>query len=145
MYIGASIRAKKAPNSKLLEKKLLAYEIEDALRNAVNVQNIPIIVKIYEKEKASYLQKLGEELTIKKRGILIVFNIQDGGVEYRIYVNPEISKLVNAKDLVKLINEIIKGKGGGSTTYGQGFTQTKEFDVESLKMKIIDYVKSRLG
>ncbi|MGC8543291.1 MAG: hypothetical protein ACP5NQ_05075, partial [Vulcanisaeta sp.] len=40
-----------------------------------------------------------------------------------VYLSPETARRIDIRSLMTKLNASVNGKGGGSATYGQGFTQ----------------------
>ena len=83
--------------------------IKDILVNKIKVR----FQKVYElpfKDLRSLVDKGKKELN---NGVVIVYAIKDDKIGLAIGITQELSKKINAVDLVKIGSEIIGGKGGG--------------------------------
>jgi alanyl-tRNA synthetase len=111
---------------KALMRKAIKSDISEALGREVVIGRVGFTYIEYEGEDRSYIQEFAKEyLSNRPNTVLLVINRLNNGTEYLVYLGSESSKRVSVKDIMARLNEGVNGKGGGSATYGQGFTQTK--------------------
>ena len=99
------------------EKLLVTSILEDKSKNIIkdiSVNTIKVrFQKVYElpfKDLRSLVDKGKKELN---NGVVIVYAIKDDKIGLAVGITQELSKKINAVDLVKIGSEIIGGKGGG--------------------------------
>ncbi len=92
----------------------------------VSINGIGFTYMEYENEDRNYIQEFAKEyLSTRPNTVLLIVNRVGNGTEYMVYLSPETAKRVGIRELMARLNVSVNGKGGGSTTYGQGFTQGK--------------------
>ena len=103
--------------TKQYEKLLVASILENKSKNIVkdiSVNNIKVrFQKVYElpfKDLRSLIDNGKKELN---NGVIIVYAVRDNKIGLAVGVTQELSKKINAVELVKIGSEIIGGKGGG--------------------------------
>jgi alanyl-tRNA synthetase len=103
--------------NKQYEKLLVTSIIEDKSKNIINdisVNNIKVrFQKIKElpfKDLRSLIDSGKKELN---NGVVVVYAIKDNKIGLAVGVTQELSKKIDAVNLVKIGSEIIGGKGGG--------------------------------
>ncbi len=111
---------------RVLTKKAVKGDIADAASREVVANGIGFTYMEYENEDKNYIQEFAKEyLGARPNTVLLIINRVSNGTEYMIYLSPETAKRISIRELMTKINSGVNGKGGGSTTYGQGFTQGK--------------------
>ncbi|MGC9180884.1 MAG: DHHA1 domain-containing protein, partial [Vulcanisaeta sp.] len=109
---------------KVLTRKAIKGDIAEAMGKEIIVNGIGLTYMEYENEDKNYIQEFAKEyLGSRPNTVLLVINRVNNGTEYMVYLGSEAAKHVNAKDLIAKLNPGVNGRGGGSVTYGQGFTQ----------------------
>ncbi len=128
---------------KKLMRRLAQTEGEKLIDKALKVKDYIVAHTEYSSEESEYIQELARYVTSSYRNsILIILNKTSQGYEYYTYLGDEAANKVSAKELISAINMKIQGKGGGSKTYGRGFTRTK-VELSNIIDIVIDYLKSR--
>jgi alanyl-tRNA synthetase len=111
---------------KALMRKAIKSDISEALSREVVINGVAFTYVEYEGEDRSYIQEFAKEyLSNRPNTVLLVINRLGNGTEYIVYLGSESSKRVDIRSVMARLNEGVGGKGGGSGTYGQGFTPTK--------------------
>ncbi len=96
----------------------------------------------YENEDRNYIQEFAKEyLGARPNTVLLIINRVSNGTEYMVYLSPETAKRVSIKELMARLNASVNGKGGGSTTYGQGFAQGRP-PVDTLVSTVKSFLSS---
>ncbi len=109
-----------------LTRKAVKGDIADAISREVMINDTGFTYMEYENEDKNYIQEFAKEyLGARPNTVLLIINRVGNGTEYMVYLSPETAKRINIRELMTKINLSVNGKGGGSTTYGQGFTQGK--------------------
>ena len=109
---------------KALTKKAVKGDIAEAMSRESTVNSVGFTYMEYEGEDRDYIQEFAREyLSARPNTVLLVINRVGDGTEYMVYLSPEMARRINIRDLMAKLNTSVNGKGGGSTTYGQGFTQ----------------------
>ncbi|GAB6945023.1 alanine--tRNA ligase [Vulcanisaeta sp. JCM 14467] len=109
---------------KALTKKAVKGDIAEAMGREVTINGVGFTYMEYEGEDRGYMQEFAKEyLSTRPNTVLLIVNRVGNGTEYMVYISPEMAKRISIRDLMTKLNTSVNGKGGGSTTYGQGFTQ----------------------
>ncbi|MFB6470510.1 MAG: alanine--tRNA ligase [Vulcanisaeta sp. AZ3] len=111
---------------RILMRKAIRGDMSEALGKEIMINGIGFTYMEYENEDRNYIQEFAKEyLDNKPNAILLIVNRVNNGTEYMIYLGNENKSKIDIKELMTKVNERVNGKGGGSTTYGQGFTSSK--------------------
>jgi len=128
---------------KKLMRRLAQVEGEKLISKALKFKNYIVTYVEYSGEESEYIQELARYVTSSYgNSILIVINKTSQGYEYYTYLGNEVADKVSAKELINVINMNVQGRGGGSKTYGRGFTHMK-VELSSIVDMVINYLKSR--
>ncbi len=107
---------------KALLKKAIKADLEELKRREEVIDGLIFShLELFE-ENRDYVQELAKAyLSERPNGVLLIANKTRGGTEYYVFTGEKSG--VNAGQMVKAINDVHGGKGGGSRTYGQGFVK----------------------
>ncbi len=109
---------------KALTRKAIRGDIAEAMDRETTINGVGFTYMEYENEDRNYIQEFAKEyLSARPNTVLLIVNRVGNGTEYMVYLSPETAKRVGIRELMARLNVSVNGKGGGSTTYGQGFTQ----------------------
>ncbi len=111
---------------KALTRKAIKGDIAEAMDRETTINGVGFTYMEYENEDRNYIQEFAKEyLSARPNTVLLIVNRVGNGTEYMVYLSPETAKRVSIRELMARLNASVNGKGGGSTTYGQGFAQGK--------------------
>ncbi len=111
---------------KALTRKAIRGDVTEAVGREVTINGVGFTYMEYEGEDRNYIQEFAKEyLSARPNTLLLVINRTTNGTEYVVYLGPGAANRVSVRDLMARLNASVNGKGGGSTTYGQGFAQGK--------------------
>ncbi len=103
--------------NKQYEKILVNSILEDKLKNIVSDISVNNIKVRFQKIKELPFKDLRSLIDIGKKelsnGVVVVYAIKDNKIGLAVGVTQELSKKIDAVNLVKIGSEIIGGKGGG--------------------------------
>ncbi|MGL4991727.1 MAG: alanyl-tRNA editing protein [Sarcina sp.] len=103
-----------------LEKELANYEMKDMLNNCEKVEDISIIMKVYQNENVKYLNKLVAKFIDEENRIVLFACINETKVNMIFAISKNLSKKLNISDVLKDSITLIDGNGGGNSTLAQG-------------------------
>ncbi len=125
-----------------LERRVVMSEAERCLSRALSVNDVLVTYAMFDGEGESIVKELAEEITMKRKAVLIVLNRSGRGFDCRVYVSPEVAKVITARDVLSIIVE--SKRGGGGPTYAQGFIEAERIDVSKIVEDVVSKVRSRL-
>jgi alanyl-tRNA synthetase len=89
------------------------------------------------------LKKLNDDLKSREKDYIAVFiGKNEGKNSYVCAVGKETGKKINARDISRMLNDALNGKGGGREDMTQGTLEN--FDFETLK-KIKEEIKAKIS
>jgi len=105
-----------------LKKQLVINKAEGMLSDSVKLgQGVHALVQTLEDVEAADLRELVDNLKNKLgRSVVVLATIKEDKVAFVVGVSKDLTSLVNAGDLVKMIALKLDGKGGGRADFAQG-------------------------
>ncbi|MEN2984338.1 MAG: alanine--tRNA ligase [Dictyoglomaceae bacterium] len=106
---------------KNLENIILEYEAKRILERVISKDNMNIFIEKVNLPSIDLVRRLGDYLKSKKPDSLIILGIdQEDKTSINIMISPSlVKKGILAKDIANMLNEKLKGKGGGRDTFAQ--------------------------
>ncbi|MCS7201566.1 MAG: alanine--tRNA ligase [Dictyoglomus sp.] len=106
---------------KNLENIILEYEAKRILERVISKDNVNIFIEKVNLPSIDLVRRLGDYLKSKKPDSLIILGIdQEDKTSINIMISPSlVKKGILAKDIANMLNEKLKGKGGGRDTFAQ--------------------------
>ena len=106
-------------NNKKLNILLAKYQVKEIIDNAVTINNIKIIKKIFDNENVKYVNNLTSKL-IETENTIALMAVKSGEKVNLIFARSKNLKDIKMNDLLKDAISLIDGKGGGSPIQAQG-------------------------
>jgi len=106
-------------NNKKLNILLAKYQVKEIIDNAVTINNIKIIKKIFDNENVKYVNNLTSKL-IENENTIALMAVKSGEKVNLIFARSKNLKDIKMNDLLKDAISLIDGKGGGSPIQAQG-------------------------
>ncbi|WP_343183924.1 alanine--tRNA ligase [Buchnera aphidicola (Ceratovacuna keduensis)] len=105
----------------LLEEKLLNKKIKKTLKNILKINKYSIVIKFLYNQNNILIRKFIDNLEkINNKIITIIANIKNKNISIIVKISKNISKKINAKKILKIINLKTNGTGGGKIKLAQG-------------------------
>jgi len=120
-------------NNKELLQKINSLQAKASLDNVkeINGTNL-LVVKTYNKDQASSKQLVFDYRDQLKSGIIVLLSQNQDNLAYYVAVtNDVVSKGIKAGEIVKTINQVTSGRGGGKPDFAQGGSKEMA-DVDSI-------------
>ena len=121
-----------------LEEIISNYEVKEMIESAEKINNMNIIVKVYENKTMNYMNKIDNKIIEKENNIGLFALKNDDKLNLLFACSKNLEKMdmnILLKDSIKLID----GKGGGSKVLAQGGGKNNS-NLDSL----FDYVKIKI-
>ena len=121
-----------------LEEIISNYEVKEMIESAEKINNMNIIVKVYENKTMNYMNKIANKIIEKENNIGLFALKNDDRLNLLFACSKNLEKMdmnILLKDSIKLID----GKGGGSKVLAQGGGKNNS-NLDSL----FDYVKIKI-
>ena len=121
-----------------LEEIISNYEVKEMIESAEKINNMNIIVKVYENKTMNYMNKIANKIIEKENNIGLFALKNDDKLNLLFACSKNLEKMdmnILLKDSIKLID----GKGGGSKVLAQGGGKNNS-NLDSL----FDYVKIKI-
>ena len=118
-----------------LEEIISNYEVKEMIESAEKINNMNVIVKVYENKTMNYMNKIANKIIEKENNIGLFALKNDDRLNLLFACSKNLEKMdmnILLKDSIKLID----GKGGGSKVLAQGGGKNNS-NLDSL----FDYVK----
>lgn len=108
-------------NIKNLENIILEYETKRILEKVIVKDNINIFIEKIKLPSFDLVRRLGDYLKSKKPNSLIILGVDQGEKTFiNIMLSPSLVKEgIYAKDIARILNEKLNGRGGGKDTFAQ--------------------------
>ncbi len=104
-----------------LKSKLLSSTSEETILGAKEINGIRVIASRIEAESPKDLREAADQ--IKERlpsGIILLASVSDGKVMLISVVSKDLIKKFQAGEIIKVLSEVVGGKGGGRPDMAQG-------------------------
>ena len=121
-----------------LEEIISNYEVKEMIESAEKINNMNVIVKVYENKTMNYMNKIANKIIEKENNIGLFALKNDDRLNLLFVCSKNLEKMdmnILLKDSIKLID----GKGGGSKVLAQGGGKNNS-NLDSL----FDYVKIKI-
>lgn len=121
-----------------LEEIISNYEVKEMIESAEKINNMNVIVKVYENKTINYMNKIANKIIEKENNIGLFALKNDDRLNLLFACSKNLEKMdmnILLKDSIKLID----GKGGGSKVLAQGGGKNNS-NLDSL----FDYVKIKI-
>lgn len=121
-----------------LEEIISNYEVKEMIESAEKINNMNVIVKVYENKTMNYMNKIANKIIEKENNIGLFALKNDDRLNLLFACSKNLEKMdmnILLKDSIKLID----GKGGGSKVLAQGGGKNNS-KLDSL----FDYVKIKI-
>ena len=121
-----------------LEEIISNYEVKEMIGRAEKINNMNVIVKVYENKTMNYMNKIANKIIEKENNIGLFALKNDDKLNLLFACSKNLEKMdmnILLKDSIKLID----GKGGGSKVLAQGGGKNNS-NLDSL----FDYVKIKI-
>ena len=106
-----------------LEEIISNYEVKEMIESAEKINNMNVIVKVYENKTMNYMNKIANKIIEKENNIGLFALKNDDRLNLLFACSKNLEKMdmnILLKDSIKLID----GKGGGSKVLAQGGGKT---------------------
>ena len=121
-----------------LEEIISNYEVKEMIESAEKINNMNVIVKVYENKTMNYMNNIANKIIEKENNIGLFALKKDDRLNLLFACSKNLEKMdmnILLKDSIKLID----GKGGGSKVLAQGGGKNNS-NLDSL----FDYVKIKI-
>ena len=121
-----------------LEEIISNYEVKEMIESAEKINNMNVIVKVYENKTMNYMNKIANKIIEKENNIGLFALKNDDRLNLLFACSKNLERMdmnILLKDSIKLID----GKGGGSKVLAQGGGKNNS-NLDSL----FDYVKIKI-
>lgn len=121
-----------------LEEIISNYEVKEMIESAEKINNMNVIVKVYENKTINYMNKIANKIIEKENNIGLFALKNDDRLNLLFACSKNLERMdmnILLKDSIKLID----GKGGGSKVLAQGGGKNNS-NLDSL----FDYVKIKI-
>ena len=121
-----------------LEEIISNYEVKEMIESAEKINNMNVIVKVYENKTMNYMNKIANKIIEKENNIGLFALKNDDRLNLLFACSKNLEKMdmnILLKDSIKLID----GKGGGSKVLAQGGGKNNS-NLDSL----FDYLKIKI-
>ena len=121
-----------------LEEIISNYEVKEMIESAEKINNMNVIVKVYENKTMNYMNKIANKIIETENNIGLFALKNDDRLNLLFACSKNLEKMdmnILLKDSIKLID----GKGGGSKVLAQGGGKNNS-NLDSL----FDYVKIKI-
>lgn len=131
----------------LLQSRLVNTQISGFFANAIDLENnIKLISTTIDKADTKEMELLCDRLKEKKDTIAILSSSTDGRAHIMVSINQNLLKQfkkLSAGNIVKLLSELVDGKGGGRPDFARGGGASPEKLPGALK-KVEEIIKSMI-
>ena len=124
--------------NKRLEEIISNYEIKEMIEEAEKINNMSVVVKIYENKTMNYINKIANKISEKDDVVGLFALINNDKLNLLFTCSKNLENL-DMNDLLKDSIKLVDGKGGGSKVLAQGGGKNNG-NIDSL----FDYVKIKL-
>ena len=124
--------------NKRLEEIISNYEIKEMIEEAEKINNMSVVVKIYENKTMNYINKIANKINEKDDVVGLFALINNDKLNLLFTCSKNLENL-DMNDLLKDSIKLVDGKGGGSKVLAQGGGKNNG-NIDSL----FDYVKIKL-
>ena len=124
--------------NKRLEEIISNYEIKAMIEEAEKINNMSVVVKIYENKTMNYINKIANKINEKDDVVGLFALINNDKLNLLFTCSKNLENL-DMNDLLKDSIKLVDGKGGGSKVLAQGGGKNNG-NIDSL----FDYVKIKL-
>ncbi len=121
-----------------LEEIISNYEIKAMIEEAEKINNMSVVVKIYENKTMNYINKIANKIGEKDDVVGLFVLINNDKLNLLFTCSKNLENL-DMNDLLKDSIKLVDGKGGGSKVLAQGGGKNNG-NIDSL----FDYVKIKL-
>ena len=124
--------------NKRLEEIISNYEVKEMIEEAEKINNMSVVVKIYENKTMNYINKIANKINEKDDVVGLFALINNNKLNLLFTCSKNLENL-DMNDLLKDSIKLVDGKGGGSKVLAQGGGKNNG-NIDSL----FDYVKIKL-
>ena len=124
--------------NKRLEEIISNYEVKEMIEEAEKINNMSVVVKIYENKTMNYINKIANKIGEKDDVVGLFALINNDKLNLLFTCSKNLENL-DMNDLLKDSIKLVDGKGGGSKVLAQGGGKNNG-NIDSL----FDYVKIKL-
>ena len=124
--------------NKRLEEIISNYEVKEMIEEAEKINNMSVVVKIYENKTMNYINKIANKINEKDDVVGLFALINNDKLNLLFTCSKNLENL-DMNDLLKDSIKLVDGKGGGSKVLAKGGGKNNG-NIDSL----FDYVKIKL-
>ncbi len=127
------------------QAKLSAGHSDDLTSQVKEVEGIKYIASRVEDMGPEALRDMADQLKVKiKSGVIVLASVGQGKVTWIAAVTSDLTKKVNASDLVKKVSAVTGGGGGGRPDFAQAGGKLVDKVPEALQ-KVPEFIKVNLN
>ncbi|SHE28288.1 alanyl-tRNA synthetase [Tissierella praeacuta DSM 18095] len=127
-------------NNRNIQEELLRYKGEDLLKNAIKIDGISFVTKIFDDRDLKTINKISVHLNNIEKSIQIYGSKYENKGQFLISVSKDLN--INLKDIFKEVSEEFEIKGGGSPQTIQGGCSLD--DLDSLLNIFFENIKNKI-
>ncbi|WP_333637822.1 alanyl-tRNA editing protein [Tissierella praeacuta] len=127
-------------NNRSIQEELLRYKGEDLLKNAIKIDGISFVTKIFDDRDLKTINKISVHLNNIEKSIQIYGSKYENKGQFLISVSKDLN--INLKDIFKEVSEEFEIKGGGSPQTIQGGCSLD--DLDSLLNIFFENIKNKI-
>ncbi|WP_333657038.1 alanyl-tRNA editing protein [Tissierella praeacuta] len=127
-------------NNRNIQEELLRYKGEDLLKNAIKIDGISFVTKIFDDRDLKTINKISVHLNNIEKSIQIYGSKYENKGQFLISVSKDLN--INLKDILKEVSEEFEIKGGGSPQTIQGGCSLD--DLDSLLNIFFENIKNKI-
>lgn len=102
-----------------LEDEIANYEIKDMVDSSYKLNDISVVIKIYNDENLKYVSKVTSKI-VETENTIALIGIKSENKVNLIFASSKDLKIINMNNLLKDTMTLVDGKGGGSPSLAQG-------------------------
>ncbi|TCU71700.1 alanyl-tRNA synthetase [Tissierella praeacuta] len=127
-------------NNRNIQEELLRYKGEDLLKNAIKIDGISFVTKIFDDRDLKTINKISVHLNNIEKSIQIYGSKYENKGQFLISMSKDLN--INLKDIFKEVSEEFEIKGGGSPQTIQGGCSLD--DLDSLLNIFFENIKNKI-
>ena len=106
-------------SNKRLENIVSNYEINEIVKNAINIGEISVVKNIFKNEDVKYISKIANKITENKNKIALIA-VENNERVNLVFSGSENLNNINMKILLDESLSLLEGRGGGNIYLAQG-------------------------